>query len=264
VHAWLRRIVRVGREPLLHFAALGGLAFALSRETVSDELVVTRAQQEQLVQAFERERGRPPSEEERATIVARFVDEELLYRDAIELGLDRDDPMIRRRVLQKMEFVGTNLELPQEPDDATLRTFMAEHALRYAGAPRVDLETVGVRGDEAQAKVILDRLQQGDDPKQVDGNYAAGRRFSASHVARTYGPQVAATVAGLPPNTWAIVALEGGFVLVRVTGLHAGEALPFDKIRNRLIVDWQAEQRRVALQQRVQELRERVQVVVEP
>jgi hypothetical protein len=258
---------RVLREPLLHFAVLGALAFVLSRgwgEGADDEVVVTRARQEQLFAQFERERGRPPTPQERTAIVDRWVDGELLYREAIALGLDRDDPVIRRRLRQKMEFVGTNLDLPDEPDDATLRAFMGEHASRYAGAPRVDLETVGVRGSESDARAILERLQQGADPKTVEGNYAAGRRYSAALVARNYGPEVAAAVAGLPPGAWTLVALQGGFVLLRVTAVHEGEALPFEKIRNRLVIDWQAAQRSAALEQRLDELRENVRVVVEP
>lgn len=259
---WLRRIVR---EPLLHFAALGALAFALSRGwSEEDAIVVTRAQQEQLFVEFERERGRPPTDEERAAIVDRWIDGELLFREAIALGLDQGDPLIRRRVLQKMEFVGTNLDLPEEPDEATLRAFMEEHASRYAGEPRIDLETVGVRGEEAEARAMLERLQAGADPKSVGGNYGAGRRYAAGHVVRTYGSQVANVVTTLEPNTWTLVQLEGGFVLVRITGTHPGEALPFEKIRNRLVVDWQAEQRRAALEERLTELRERTEIVVEP
>src|SRR5690606_34234798 len=114
----------------------------------------------------------------------RFVDGELLYREGLALGLDRDDPVVRQRVIQKMEFVGTNLELPQEPDEATLRAFMAEHAERYAGPPRYDVVLVTLptqpgETDDARARAVLEQLRAGAHPKGVGGRHASGRRFSA-------------------------------------------------------------------------------------
>ena len=236
---------------------------ARGRGDTQAELVVTRATQEQLAAQFEENIGRPPTDEERQAMVADWVDRELLVREAVALGLDRNDPVVRRRLLKKMEFVGTNLELPDEPGEATLRAFLAEHPARYTASPRVDVQTVAVLGDEAAASTVLEQLRAGADPKGVEGRYSAGRRYSAAVVTRTYGPDVAAAIADLDPNVWTMVATKSGFVLIEVTGREPGEALPFEKIRNRLATDWKAKQRRAALERRLDELRDTVEVVVE-
>jgi hypothetical protein len=103
--------MRLLREPLLHFLLLGGAIFAvhalLARDAAGrDPIVVTRGRIESLVAQFVTAHGRPPDPAERTALIDDWVREEILCREAVSLGLDREDAVIRDRLRQKMEFVG--------------------------------------------------------------------------------------------------------------------------------------------------------------
>jgi peptidyl-prolyl cis-trans isomerase C len=266
---------RALREPLLHFALLGALMFGLWRAgqgqgDAAATIVVDRATQERLGGELAAKLGRAPAPDELAAAIDRWVDGELLYREGLALGLDRDDPVVRQRVIQKMEFVGDNLELPVEPDEATLRAHMAAHAERWAGPPRWDFVLVSLprapdEVDDARAQEVLEALRAGGDPKAVAGaRHASGRRFSAANMAGTYGPEIAAAVAELPTGAWGLVASERGWTLVNLQAVHPGETPAFEDVRNRVLLDWRAAQRGAALKARVEALRGRYTVTREP
>jgi hypothetical protein len=104
------------REPLLHFAVLGALLFALhgwlGAGTVEDaEIVVPAHTVAALARDFERAYERPATQAELDELIGEYVREEVYYREAVAAGLDRDDAIIRRRLRQKMEFAA---EKPEE------------------------------------------------------------------------------------------------------------------------------------------------------
>jgi len=113
---------RLLREPLLHF--LGGLLFALYTIVVDapayapDRIVVDQRRIASLSAAFERTWMRPPSRVELEELIGEFVNEEILYREALALGFDRDDSVIRRRMRQKMEFLHADLAELETPSEA--------------------------------------------------------------------------------------------------------------------------------------------------
>ncbi len=121
------------REPLLHFLLLGAIIFAIyglvSKHTASKpgEIVVTQGKVENLVTGFTRTWQRPPSQEELQGLIRDYVREEVAYREALAMGLDRDDTIIRRRLRQKWEFLSDNLATQAEPTDADLQTFLQSH-----------------------------------------------------------------------------------------------------------------------------------------
>src|SRR5262245_50985087 len=100
------------REPFLHFLMLGAALFALNAWRESERpregpprIAVTAAVIERLRAGYERQFGQPPDADELRGLVAAHIREEVLYREALELGLDRDDTIVRRRLAQKMEFL---------------------------------------------------------------------------------------------------------------------------------------------------------------
>lgn len=121
------------REPLLHFLLLGAVIFAIyglvSRHSAAKpgEIVITRGKIENLVTGFTRTWQRPPSQEELQGLIRDYVREEVAYREALAMGLDRDDTIIRRRLRQKWEFLSDNLATQAEPTDADLQTFLQSH-----------------------------------------------------------------------------------------------------------------------------------------
>src|SRR5262245_46124584 len=128
------------REPLLHFALLGAAVFALNAwrddkrppEIGAAKIQVTAAVIERLRAGYERQFGQAPDATELSGLVTAHVREEILYREALALGLEQDDTIVRRRLAQKMEFLSDDLTGAAQPDDAALRAYFATNAERYA------------------------------------------------------------------------------------------------------------------------------------
>jgi hypothetical protein len=141
---------RLLREPLLHFLVLGAALFGLHelvQRSAPDEtarVVVTKGRIASLRASFLSKNGRPPSAEEMATLIDGAVRTEILYREAVRTGLDRDDHAVRERLADKARFVlEATIDVPP-PTDVELMRFLAENADRFrpAGAPPPQLPTV--------------------------------------------------------------------------------------------------------------------------
>ncbi len=123
---WIRSWLR---EPLLHFLLLGTGLFVLSgflgEPTPSDSrVVVTPGHVERLVETWRRTWQRPPTAQELEGLIEDHIKEEILYREAIAMGLDRDDTIIRRRLRQKMEFLAEDIAAQDEPAEEELELFL--------------------------------------------------------------------------------------------------------------------------------------------
>ncbi|HET8945549.1 MAG TPA: hypothetical protein VFQ07_01085 [Candidatus Polarisedimenticolia bacterium] len=132
--------MRLLREPLVHFLLLGALLFGvhalLSGEAPRrDVVVVTRGRIDGLVAQFSATHGRPPDAAERSGLVQDWVREEILCREAVALGLDREDAVIRDRLRQKMEFVAGGTDATPEARDARYRAIARRYEVTIEDAP---------------------------------------------------------------------------------------------------------------------------------
>jgi hypothetical protein len=221
------------REPLLHFLLLGALLFAAhgwlrggagDRE---DVIVVDAGRIASIEAQFERVWQRPPTAQERAGLIETFVREEVLYREGLELGLDRDDPVIRRRIGQKMEFVADGL-VPQAPTHAELQAWLDAHPAEYVIAARVGFEQLyfdpqrrgaALDTDIARALSTLEEGASGTDAAMGDPTQLPSSLSEAFEpdVERVFGSRFAREVAQLPVGSWqGPVRSEYGLHLVRV------------------------------------------------
>jgi peptidyl-prolyl cis-trans isomerase C len=262
------RLRTVLREPLVHFVALGAVVFAIDRCLESDE-----AADPHTIHVTPEVRARlaagPPEAEGDALQqrIDAWADEEILYREAIRLGLDRDDPVIRRRLVQKMEFVQQSGTPIPEPTEAELEAFLAEHAARYAGAPRYDfVQLVVPRATDPEgeaARALLGQLQAGSAPESL-GRLSTSRRFSLDNVAGTFGPELAARLPELARGDWSLVELPSAWAIVRVDGVHQGSTPPLDRVRNRVALDWKAARAQAVMRDGLDDLRTTYRVKVAP
>ncbi len=128
-NGWSMVLRRLVREPLLHFFLIGIVLFLLFGRGTSDEgaakrIVVDRALVAVLTQQFEATWHRPPTENERAGLVETYVHDEILYREGRSLGLDRDDPVIKQRVRQKIDVMVEEMLSHEPPSDAELLAYL--------------------------------------------------------------------------------------------------------------------------------------------
>lgn len=264
------------REPLVHFLVGGVLLFALYGETASpgaqapDRIVVSEDQVAMLVQSFERTWMRPPRDAELKGLIDDFVTEEVLYREALALGLDRDDLIVRRRMRQKMEFLSDGIS-EREPSDEELRAFLDANPERFRIPSRVSFVQVFVSpdadGSPAQrAAQLLARLRDADEsagsgdptllPHELDG-------ATPREVAGTFGTAFADALAEVPDGEWdGPLASSYGLHLVRVMSREPGRLPALEELRSAVAREWTAAQRAEARERFYRELRARYDVEV--
>lgn len=258
-------LTRLRREPLVHFLALGALLFAADawigggaagRER---EIVVTAGDVERIAAAWELQRRRPPTADELKRLVDEHVRDEILYREALALGLDRDDAIIRRRLAQKMQFLSEDLAAQQVPAEAELRAFFEADPDRFAEPDRLTFEHLYFspdrRGDraEADARAALGRLARGEpsmglgDRSPVEGRI---KRAAREEVDSRFGGAFAAELfrAGSGrQHGWQGPFRSGfGYHLVRVEERVAAAPPSFEAVRGLVEQQWREERKRRA------------------
>jgi hypothetical protein len=260
VHTWSMK--KLLREPLLHFL-LAGIALFLIYDFVRGgapdtprDIVITEARVEALAESFATVWMRPPTPQEIKGLIDDYVAEEIYYREAIAMGLDQDDTVIRRRLRQKMEFISEDAAAGTEPTDAELQAYLAKHAEKFVSPATLTFRQVYFstekHGDRArpQAEQLLGELQAGRGPVDLavagDPTLLPPDMQSASPqaIASTFGSEFAEQIEEVPVGQWS-GPLQSGFGLhvVRVDERVAGALPAFDQIRPIVLREYQAEQR---------------------
>ncbi len=222
------------RDPLWLFAALGlaifGVDAAMHADTEApDEIVVSADFVAALADDFEARNGRIPSEEEVAGMVELFVEDEMLHRQALALGLDRGDLIVRRRLIQKMRFL-TEDRAPITPvTDEEVAGQLATNAGRYEIAARFDVEHVFFRDGLAAARIGRSTLLDGVDRRRVGDSFFRGhvlRDRTSAELSTLLGTSPAAVIADLEVGEWseAVPSRHGAHVLRVVARTEARAA----------------------------------------
>ena len=206
---------RIFKEPLLHFAVLGIGLFVLYRfvtgvaPSVGDEIVVDAPRIAALAEAFERSWRRPPTPEELDGLVESYVRDEVLYREGLTLGLDRDDAVIRNRIRLKMEVIGDGAQ--SSIADADLQDWLDAHADRYATPARYDVQQVFFdpskhRANGALESALRDLQREPDGDPGTRGDQtllpAGLTDVTRADLAAQFGDELAAALAAAPPDRW--------------------------------------------------------------
>lgn len=272
------RIRQLFREPLLHFLLLGVVLFAVfgklsGPDTAGKRIVVSQAMVEQMAQEFQARWMRPPSEEELSGLIDSYVQDEILYRHGLSLGLDRDDPVIKRRVRQKLELMSEEQNAQAVPTDADLAAYMQKNPTQFLRPATVSFEQIFLEapGDPAAVEraVAAARaaLARGTDPQKLGrASMLPARLDNASQddVARDFGAAFAATLTTLPLNEWTGPVTSGfGTHLVRVTARAPAVLPPLSEVRALVMREWENARRTASRDDNYQKLRRDYHVVIE-
>ncbi len=243
----------------------------LARPPVTDRIEVREATVAALHEDFTRREGRPPTPEESEALVGDWVEREVLVREALAQGLDRADPIVRRRLVQKMRFVLEESGPLDDPGDDVLASFVQAHVDDYRRPPRRGFEHVFVAGRDAEARAEasrwVERLEGGESPRGQGDAFAHGAHQSPAGrdaIARRYGDDFAHAVDAAAVDRWFTARSSFGWHAVRVDAERPGSVPPLPQIRARVLADWQREQRRDHRRRGVEALLERYEVEVPP
>jgi hypothetical protein len=265
---WLRRAA------WLHFLVLGAALLLLYRAVAprpaGRRIAVTGAVVDGLRQDWKRRTGKLPSAEEERGLVRRWVDGEILYREALAEGLDRGDVIVRRRLVQKMEFLLDAAAEAREPSDAELQRLLAEEAARFAQPARLGFEHVFVARDRhadppAEAARLRALLDGGAAPAALGDPFVRGRRFegvSPREIEGIFGPAFARAVVELAVGSvWsAPIVSSFGLHLVRVSARVPGAMPALATVREPLRTLWRERERARLRQEGLERLRRRYEV----
>jgi len=248
--AWLR-------EPLLHFAVLGALLFGVdallaSREGDPRIIVVDAAVDAHAIKVFKDARGRDPNAEELYALRKVWLDNEVLYREGVALGLDKGDSAIRERVIFKaLSMVDAGVKLPPV-DEATLREWFLKNRVKYDEPARFDFEEAVLVSDRSEpaARGFATSLNAG-----TPGETQAGLRvFTArphDNIVQSYGPEFAAALATAPAGEWQALSSRDGPRVMRLKSMTLAKQAVFEDVAGAVMQDWtdfvMAEQRSTAV-----------------
>jgi hypothetical protein len=259
---------------MLHFALIGALLFfAYDRlnpgQGAGERIVITQALVDDLSRQHQQRWSRPASEQELAGLVDSYVRDEILYREGVALGLDRDDPVIKRRVRQKLEVVAEEQLARDAPTDADLAAYLAKHAERFARPGIVSFEQIffATATPAAELQAARAAALRGGDPARLGQTSMLPpgvQNAPLDLAARDFGAAFTAELETLPLDEWAgPVRSAFGQHLVRVTARTPALTPPLADVRAAVAREWENERRMASLAENYKTLRSRYEVVIE-
>jgi hypothetical protein len=267
-------------EPLVQFLLLGAGLFVLYQtvspnpEVAPNRIVVDAGQVERLAQQFERIWLRAPSASELSGLIESHVKEEIFYREALALGLERNDLVIRRRLMQKMEFLNDSIA-ERNPTDTELQAYLDAHPKKFSAPARTSFRQVYLKAEKdrarshARAEWVRARLLASTIQASEVGDATLlppeMENASARDVSGLFGEAFAKTLTEVPVGSGWQGPIESpyGLHLVEVNARDPGGPLPLSAVRDAVEREWQAGQRAKAQQAFYATLRERYQVSIE-
>jgi hypothetical protein len=263
---------RILREPLFHFVLIGAALFALyrwapGRGTTDPAIVVTPGRVESIATAFRLTWQRPPSAAELDGLIQDFVREEVAVREAMTLGLDREDVVVRRRLRQKLERVAADNAASAEPTDDQLGAWLAAHPADFAVEPRFSFTQVyfdprrrggQLASDAARMLAALQRAGAGADVATMGDAFVLGRQFEAlpaRDLKSQFGDPFAAALDTLAVGRWVgpIASTYGAHLVLlrdRTPARHPALAEVRDAVRR----EWSNAQKEQATERLYQRL----------
>ena len=259
--ALLRHARTLAREPFFQFVVLGLLIFLargfLGSTPEQYRITVGLDDVRRLATGYEWQFGRPPTESELSHLVERDIEEEILYREGVAMGLDEGDEIVRRRVVQKLQFLQEDVALVPEPDEAALEAFHAQHAEHYAERARVTFRHLyfspdagGADTAESRAAIAVTALREEPDGSSRDtGDPFPGQDryvdIDLTGLTRAFGhSELSSAVFELAPGAWHGPLRSGyGWHAVQVERNVQGRDRPLAEVREQVRADFLDEQR---------------------
>jgi parvulin-like peptidyl-prolyl isomerase len=277
-------VKRLLREPLIHFLLIGVVLFAVDHYLEPARGVAPSSKQiqlslddlGQLVMLFQAQWRRQPTAQELSRLVENKVQEEILYREALAMGLDKDDTIVKRRMAQKLRFLAEDVAAAREPDTAEIWSWFEKNKTMFAQPSRVSFRHLYFapdrRGQSARddAARTLSKLAGQPQDAKLAASLADPFMFqdyyrdrAPDYLGKEFGPQFAQAVAKLAPGSWQGPIESGyGWHLVFIDTVIPGRVPDFEEIEGDVKSAWLNEQKEKAWDQAYKELRAKYTVLL--
>jgi hypothetical protein len=266
-------------EPMIHFVVIGIALFIAyrwqaPREPAAGRIVITAGVVGDLVTQHVAAKGRAPSTTEMQSLIESYVHDEILYREGVKLGLDRDDIVVKRRVRQKIELIAEEDASTRAPTDADLSAYLGAHQARFAQPAILTFEQVflGPTRDGANpmhaVSVAHRALKNGANPAALGSPTLLPHQMTdtpADLVARDFGAEFAAALEHTPLGRWVgPIVSSFGTHYVRVSARAPAIAPVLDAVRDQVVREWENDRRLHARTDAYTKMRGVYQVTIDP
>jgi peptidyl-prolyl cis-trans isomerase C len=278
------KLVQWLKEPLLQFLIIGAGIYGFyalygAPEDDGGEMIVEVDANRiaSFVNGWQSRMNRPPTESELDAAIQQYIKEEILYREAVAMGLGENDPITRRRLAQKLEFLTKDVARLKEPAEGELEAWFEEHKADYRDPDLITFTHVFIDPDQREettlddAAVILTELQASGEPNADSPKL--GDRFmlqsyypqkTALAIRKQFGSGFTESVLKLEPGQWHGPVLSGyGVHLVYVHALDQAEEPQFAAVKERVFEDWQVNQQETFNKQYIESLKSRYEIVID-
>jgi hypothetical protein len=272
------------REPLVHFLLIGAALFgvyalapdARTVPAASKEIRLSLDEISQLTLLYQAQWRRPPTPQELQRLVENKVQQEILYREALAMGLDKDDEIVKRRMAQKMQFLAEDVAAAREPTTAELRDWFEKNSAKFAQPPRLSFRHLYFSPDRrgtrarADAEQVLAQLAGQPVDAKIAGVLADPFMFQEYYrdrapefLGKEMGPQFASAVARLTPGSWQGPIESGfGWHLVFVDTVIPGRVPAFEEVEPDVRTAWLGEQKALAWEKSYKAMRAKYTVLL--
>jgi hypothetical protein len=232
------------REPLLHFAILGGVLFAVDyslvgREDDPNTIVIDAAVDQEARAVFKASRGREPNQQELYALRRVWLDNEVLYREGLGLQLDKGDKAIRERVIFKaLSVVDAGTKLPSY-DDQLLRAWFEQHRAKYDEPVRYDFQEAVLAEDasESALRAFAVALNAGA-PGDAEASLRVFDGRPHENIVKSYGEEFAKALEASPVGEWRALASREGLRVMRLESIAPAKAADYESLRGVVLQDW--------------------------
>jgi peptidyl-prolyl cis-trans isomerase C len=272
------------REPLLHFLLLGLVLFLVYGDIQRDrggaesskQIALTLDDLRQMDMYFVSQWHRQPTPEEFQAMVEDKIRQEVLYREALAMGLDKDDTIVKRRMAQKMQFLAEDVATAHEPTTAELKAWYEKNTDMFALPSRVSFRhlyfSTDRRGQHAHDDAVKALAKISDQPEDSKLAASLADQFmfqdyygdkTSQQLAKEFGPQFAVGVFKLKSGSWQGPIESGyGWHLVFVDSLIPGRIPAFEEIEPDVKTAWLGEQKKQAWQKAYEAMRSKYTVLL--
>ena len=249
---------RLVTQPLLWFVVISLCIFILDDLIPEgrDEIFVSESQKDRIALLWKTQTGEEASIQELDSLVSNWIEEEVLFREALRLGLDQDDSIVRRRLVQKLGFIA-EAQMGSEPEIAELESYYSQNILDYTLPFRYSFRQLYFP-DQANAHAQLSQAELGNDILSAGTTSMLNDAYafrSELDIDATFGSGFSSKLIGLPTREWqGPIDSSFGYHLVYLTSIHAEEAAPLNSVLDSVGSDYQQFQKMNARQRYVDAL----------
>lgn len=270
------------REPLLHFLLIGALLFiifGLKNDGISDQskrIIFSQDDIHRLSLLWEKQRQRPPTQTELKGLLEQQIREQIMYRQALSMGLDKNDSIVRRRLAQKIEFISSDLAAQIEPTESDLSEYLASHPEQFEIPGRISFIQIYLSADKRGAVVEQDANQlllelenagHDADITSFGDSFMLGQKheqLTEYDVSRLFGKEFASKIFSLPTGNWqGPVRSAYGLHLLQIKNKTASRQAELATVRDKVREEWINQQRKIIDNAFYNSLRNQYEIIIE-